>query len=100
MHYPYAAQQLEIHVMERLQGRHSGFKTVYQSPTEEAALMALDQFAQTWDDIVPTDQQKLAYALGESEYLLCLCSRDTQSHLYHQCDRVIKQRNTPGDQKT
>ncbi len=25
-------------------------KAVYQSPTEEAALMALDQFAQTWDD--------------------------------------------------
>ncbi len=28
-------------------------KTVYQSPTEEAALMALDQFAQTWDDKYP-----------------------------------------------
>ncbi len=28
-------------------------KAVYQSPTEEAALMALDQFAQTWDDKYP-----------------------------------------------
>lgn len=28
-------------------------KDVYQSPTEEAALMALDQFAQTWDDKYP-----------------------------------------------
>ena len=28
-------------------------KTVYQSSTEEAALMALDQFAQTWDDKYP-----------------------------------------------
>ena len=28
-------------------------KAVYQSPTVEAALMALDQFAQTWDDKYP-----------------------------------------------
>ena len=28
-------------------------KAVYQLPTEEAALMALDQFAQTWDDKYP-----------------------------------------------
>ncbi len=31
----------------------SGLKTVYQSPTEEAALMALDTFAGTWDDKYP-----------------------------------------------
>lgn len=53
MHYPHVAQQLEICVMERLQGGHQDLKAVYQSPTEEAALMALDQFAQTWDDKYP-----------------------------------------------
>ncbi|MFV8799376.1 IS256 family transposase [Yersinia sp. LJYL362] len=30
-----------------------GLKTVYQAPTEEAALMALDNFAATWDDKYP-----------------------------------------------
>ncbi|EMK8226263.1 IS256 family transposase, partial [Escherichia coli] len=31
----------------------SGLKTVYQAPTEEAALMALDAFAEVWDDKYP-----------------------------------------------
>ncbi|WP_370611326.1 IS256 family transposase [Klebsiella aerogenes] len=31
----------------------SGLKTVYQAPTEEAALMALDSFADIWDDKYP-----------------------------------------------
>ncbi|EAA5420612.1 IS256 family transposase [Salmonella enterica subsp. enterica serovar Newport] len=31
----------------------SGLKTVYQAPTEEAALMALDAFAGVWDDKYP-----------------------------------------------
>ncbi|MGU6746508.1 IS256 family transposase [Salmonella enterica subsp. houtenae serovar 6,7:z4,z24:-] len=31
----------------------SGLKAVYQSPTEEAALMALDAFAEVWDDKYP-----------------------------------------------
>lgn len=31
----------------------SGLKTVYQAPTEEAALMALDAFAETWEDKYP-----------------------------------------------
>ena len=31
----------------------SGLKTVYQAPTEEAALMALDAFAKVWDDKYP-----------------------------------------------
>jgi putative transposase len=31
----------------------SGLKTVYQAPTEEAALMALDNFAAAWDDKYP-----------------------------------------------
>ncbi len=31
----------------------SGLKTVYQVPTEEAALMALDAFADTWDEKYP-----------------------------------------------
>ncbi len=31
----------------------SGLKTVYQVPTEEAALMALDAFAEVWDDKYP-----------------------------------------------
>lgn len=31
----------------------SGLKTVYQAPTEEAALMALDAFAKAWDDKYP-----------------------------------------------
>ncbi|MFP8442866.1 IS256 family transposase [Citrobacter braakii] len=31
----------------------SGLKTVYQAPTEEAALMALDEFAKIWDDKYP-----------------------------------------------
>ena len=31
----------------------SGLKTVYQAPTEEAALMALDSFADAWDDKYP-----------------------------------------------
>jgi putative transposase len=31
----------------------SGLKTVYQAPTEEAALMALDAFAKVWDDRYP-----------------------------------------------
>ncbi|MGE4802936.1 IS256 family transposase [Yersinia hibernica] len=31
----------------------SGLKTVYQAPTEAAALMALDNFAATWDDKYP-----------------------------------------------
>jgi putative transposase len=30
-----------------------GLKTVYQAPTEEAALMALDTFAGAWDDKYP-----------------------------------------------
>jgi putative transposase len=30
-----------------------GLKTVYQAPTEEAALMALDSFADAWDDKYP-----------------------------------------------
>ncbi|AUX73275.1 IS256 family transposase [Erwinia pyrifoliae] len=30
-----------------------GLKTVYQTPTEEAALMALDAFADVWDDKYP-----------------------------------------------
>ncbi|EHM1811141.1 IS256 family transposase, partial [Salmonella enterica subsp. enterica serovar Agbeni] len=31
----------------------SGLKAVYQAPTEEAALMALDAFAKVWDDKYP-----------------------------------------------
>ncbi|MBV7880100.1 transposase, partial [Yersinia pestis] len=31
----------------------SGLKLVYQAPTEEAALMALDQCAEAWDDNSP-----------------------------------------------
>ena len=31
----------------------SGLKAVYQAPTEEAALMALDAFAGVWDDKYP-----------------------------------------------
>ncbi|EIX4022999.1 transposase, partial [Salmonella enterica] len=31
----------------------SGLKTVYQAPTEEAALMALNAFAKVWDDKYP-----------------------------------------------
>ncbi|ECJ2319288.1 IS256 family transposase [Salmonella enterica subsp. diarizonae] len=31
----------------------SGLKTVYQAPTKEAALMALDAFAEVWDDKYP-----------------------------------------------
>ncbi|ABG16207.1 transposase, Mutator family protein (plasmid) [Yersinia pestis Antiqua] len=31
----------------------SGLKMVYQAPTEEAALMALDKFAEAWDDKYP-----------------------------------------------
>ncbi|ECD6344613.1 IS256 family transposase [Salmonella enterica subsp. enterica serovar Newport] len=31
----------------------SGLKTVYQAPTEEAALMELDSFADAWDDKYP-----------------------------------------------
>ncbi|EDJ9368288.1 IS256 family transposase [Salmonella enterica] len=31
----------------------SGLKTVYQAPTEEAALMALDAFAKVWDNKYP-----------------------------------------------
>ena len=31
----------------------SGLKTIYQAPTEEAALMALDAFANVWDDKYP-----------------------------------------------
>ncbi len=31
----------------------SGLKAVYQAPTEEAALMALDVFAKVWDDKYP-----------------------------------------------
>ncbi|WP_404413008.1 IS256 family transposase [Serratia aquatilis] len=31
----------------------SGLKTVYQAPTEEAALMALDKFAGVWDEKYP-----------------------------------------------
>lgn len=31
----------------------SGLKTVYQAPTEDAALMALDAFAKVWDDKYP-----------------------------------------------
>lgn len=31
----------------------SGLKTVYQAPTEESALMALDAFAKVWDDKYP-----------------------------------------------
>lgn len=31
----------------------SGLKTVYQAPTEEAALMAMDVFAGEWDDKCP-----------------------------------------------
>ncbi len=31
----------------------SGLKTVYQAPTEEAALMALDAFGKVWDDKYP-----------------------------------------------
>lgn len=34
-------------------GVTSGLKTVYQAPTEEAALMALDKFAGIWDDKYP-----------------------------------------------
>jgi putative transposase len=34
-------------------GVTSGLKTVYQAPTEEAALMALDNFADAWDDKYP-----------------------------------------------
>ena len=31
----------------------SGLKAVYQAPTEDAALMALDAFADAWDDKYP-----------------------------------------------
>ncbi|SCC67377.1 Transposase, Mutator family [Kosakonia oryziphila] len=31
----------------------SGLKTVYQVPTEKAALVALDAFAKVWDDKYP-----------------------------------------------
>lgn len=34
-------------------GVTSGLKAVYQAPTEEAALMALDAFANVWDDKYP-----------------------------------------------
>lgn len=31
----------------------AGLKAVYQAPTEEAALMALDKFADVWDEKYP-----------------------------------------------
>jgi len=37
----------------------SGLKTVNQAPTEEAALMALDAFAETWDDRYPQISKSL-----------------------------------------
>lgn len=35
----------------------SGLKRVYQAPTEEAALMALDSFADVWDDKYPQNSK-------------------------------------------
>ena len=34
-----------------------GLKTVYQAPTEEAALMALDNFEDAWDDKYPQNSK-------------------------------------------
>ncbi len=69
-------------------------KMVYQSTTEEIGLQALDRFAEKWDGQYPPDQQILAQQLAQSQDLLRLSRRYTQSHLHHQCDRVLEQRDS------
>ncbi|SUG30670.1 transposase [Salmonella enterica subsp. arizonae] len=48
----------------------SGLKAVYPAPTEEAALMALDVFADEWGRQISANQQKLECPPGKPQYIL------------------------------
>jgi len=53
VHHPYGTRSLKYVAWKDYKVVISGLKTVYQTPTEDAALIALDLFAETWDDNYP-----------------------------------------------
>jgi len=60
-------------------------KRVYQSTTEDDALRELDQVDEKMELKVPSNQPVMASKLGQSQYAICLSTRNSQGNLYHQC---------------
>ena len=76
----------------------SGLKAVYQAPTEEAALMALDKFAGVWDEKYPqiskswrTHWENLNTFFGYPP--------DIRKAIYDECHRIAEQRHSAGDKE-
>ena len=60
-------------------------KKIYQAVTEDAALQALDEFGQKWDE-VSSNQQVMACQLVESKHVFRLFYGYSQSDLHDECD--------------
>ncbi len=67
----------------------SGLKAVYQAPTEDAALMALDTFAEAWDFKYP-QISKSWRAHWEN---LNTFFGYPQGYLHHERNRIAEQRD-------
>lgn len=78
-----------IACVDGLKGFPSNLKAVYHAPTREAALMALEVFAEVWDDKYPQ------CALGKPEHVLRLPAGYPQGDLHHKHYRIAEQRH-PG----
>jgi len=75
-------------------------KHIYQSVTEEEALLALEAFAERWDEKMPDDQSILAQPLAPPEHAVPIPGGHSQGDLHHQCHRVLEQRDPQGRQET
>ena len=74
-------------------------KQIYQSATEDEALLALDQFAARWDEKYPNISRNLAPSLAQPEHPVPLSGRHSQGNLYDQCGRIPEQRDPQSHQE-
>lgn len=74
----------------------SELKTVYQAPTEEAALMALDAFAGEWNNKYPQISKSCRAHWEKLNKLFGY----PQGHLYHECHRIAEQRDPCSHKET
>ncbi|KNX86750.1 transposase, Mutator family protein [Yersinia pestis] len=71
----------------------SGLKMVYQAPTEEAALMALDKFAEAWDDKYPQISKSWRTHWENLNTFFGYPPDIPQGYLHHECHRIGEQRD-------
>ena len=66
----------------------AALKPIYQAPTADAALIALDAFeAGPWGQKYAAIAPVVAAAMGAGDPVLRLPARGPADHLHHQCDR-------------